>query len=78
MDVDENLLDLPELDNEDSERLRALIHHLNNKKSHPVPIKIVRDDGSQRHLFISMLIDDRSQASYSYYELLQQLKSEIK
>jgi len=77
-DVDENLLDLPELDNEDSERLRSFVHALNNKKSHSVPVKIIRDDGKQRHLFINMLIDDRSQSSYSYYEFLQQLKSEIK
>lgn len=77
-DVDENLLDLPELDNEDSERLRSFIHALNNKKSHSVPVRIIRDDGTQRHLFINMLIDDRSQSSHSYYEFLQQLKSEIK
>merc|ERR1719339_685751 len=31
-DVDENLLDLPELDNQDSERLRTFIHHLNSNK----------------------------------------------
>ena len=77
-EVDENLLDLPELENEDSERLRTFIHFLNNRKSHSVPVKVIRDDGNQRHLFISMLIDDRSQTSYSYYEFLQQLKSEIK
>merc|ERR1719322_264742 len=32
MDVDENLTDLPELENEDSERLRVFVQHLNNSK----------------------------------------------
>jgi len=77
-DVDENLLDLPELDNQDSERLRTFIHHLNSNKSHNVSVKIVRDDSKQRMLFINHLVDDRSESSFSYYEFLQHLKTQIK
>ena len=40
VDVDEHLTDVPELDNEDSERLRAFIQFINNKKSHSAPIKV--------------------------------------
>lgn len=77
-EVDENMLELPELDNEDSERLRSFIHFLNNKKSHSVSIKVMRDDGKLSHMFTSMLIDDQNQNNASYYKFLQTLKSDIK
>jgi len=76
--IDENLTDLPELDNEDSERLRLFIQSLNNRKSHSLPVRVIRDDSKSRQAFISMLIDDRSEGSYSYYEFLQHLKSQMK
>jgi len=78
VDVDEHLTDVPELDNEDSERLRAFIQFINNKKSHSAPIKIIRDDLKCRMLFINQLIDDRSESSFSYYEFLQHLKTLVK
>merc|ERR1712107_741580 len=68
MDVDENLTDLPELDNEDSERLRIFVQHLNNFKPYPVNVSIVRDDSKSRMNFINHLVDDRAEASFSYYE----------
>ena len=39
-EVEENLTDLPELDNEDSERLRTFVQFLNNNKSHQVPVQV--------------------------------------
>jgi len=77
-EVEENLTDLPELDNEDSERLRTFVQFLNNNKSHPVPVQIVRDDQKSRMLFINQLVDDRSESSFSYYEFLQHLKTLVK
>jgi len=77
-DVDENLTDLPELDNEDSERLRVFVQHLNNFKPYPVNVTILRDDSKSRINFINNLIDDRSESSFSYYEFLQHLKTQIK
>ena len=70
--VDENLTDLPELENEDSERLRSFVasftfhqnyfYHfsfpqasLNLRKSHPVPVRIIRDDSKTRTLFTRCL-----------------------
>jgi len=76
--IDENLTDLPELDNEDSDRLRLFVQSLNSRKSHSLPVRVVRDDSKSRNAFISMLIDDRSEGSYSYYEFLQHLKSQMK
>merc|ERR1719153_1548998 len=78
VDIDENLTDLPELDNEDSERLRTFIQSLNNSKGFPVNVTIVRDDSKNRQSFITLSVDDRSEASFSYYEFLQHLKSQIK
>jgi len=78
VDVDENLTDIPELDNEDSERFRVFIQYLNSFKPYPVNVTIVRDDSKSRMNFIKNLIDDRSEASYSYYEFLQHLKTQIK
>jgi len=77
-EVDSNLTDLPELENDDSARLRGFIQFLNNRKSHTVPIKMIRDDQQERQLFISELVDDRSMSSFSYYEFLQHLKTHIK
>jgi len=78
VEVDEHLTDLPELDNDDSERLRSFIQFLNNKKSHPVPVRVLRDDTKARALFVERLVDDRSEGSFSYYEFLQNIKTQIK
>jgi len=78
VDIDENLTDLPELDNEDSDRLRTFVQSLNNTKGYPVNVTIVRDDSKNRSTFINHLVDDRSEASFSYYEYLQHLKTQIK
>jgi protein transport protein SEC24 len=77
-EIDENITDLPELDNEDSERLRSFVQWLNTKKSHPVPIRVIRDDTKTRTLFVEKLVDDRSDNVFSYYEFLQHLKTQIK
>lgn len=78
LDVDENLTDLPELENEDSERLRTFVAYLNGSKPFPVNVTVVRDDSKSRMNFVNHLVDDRSEASYSYYEFLQHLKTQIK
>jgi len=77
-EIDENITDLPELENEDSERLRTFIQWLNSKKSHPVPIRVIRDDTKSRSIFVDMLVDDRSDSTFSYYEFLQHIKTQIK
>jgi len=76
--IDENITDLPELENEDSERLRAFLASLNASKSHSVPVRIIRDDSKSRSLFYSLLVDDRSENTFNYYEFLQHLKTQVK
>ncbi len=41
-DVDENIYDLPELDNPESERLRTFVGYLNGSKPYPAAIRVVR------------------------------------
>ncbi len=41
-DVNEDLTELPELDNPESERLRTFVQWLNGQKPFPAPIKIIR------------------------------------
>ena len=72
---------------------------LNLRKSHPVPVRVIRDDSKNRTLFtrwhylrigltkfwqnckqsyFSLLVDDRSENTFSYYEFLQHLKTQVK
>ena len=41
-EVDENLTELPELDNPESERLRTFVNWLNSTKPYQAPIKVIR------------------------------------
>ena len=41
-EVDENLTELPELDNPESERLRTFVNWLNSKKPYQAAIKVIR------------------------------------
>jgi protein transport protein SEC24 len=38
----------------------------------------VKDDSKSRFHFTQLLVDDRSESSFSYYEFLQHLKTHIK
>jgi len=76
--VDEQLTELPELDNDESERLRTFVHFLNGKKPYSAPLRIVREDGKARHLFSERMIEDRCDNSFSYFEFLQHLKQQLK
>eukprot|EP00095_Tigriopus_kingsejongensis_P001586 maker-scaffold831_size90909-snap-gene-0.16 protein:Tk01586 transcript:maker-scaffold831_size90909-snap-gene-0.16-mRNA-1 annotation:"protein transport protein sec24b-like" len=77
-DVDETLTDLPELENPESERLRHFVHWLNGNKAYPAPVRIIREDGKCRHIFIERMVEDRQDNSFSYFEFLQHLKQQIK
>jgi hypothetical protein len=41
-EVDENMCDLPELENPESERLRTFVHYLNGSKPYPATIRVIR------------------------------------
>lgn len=77
-EIDENMYDLPELDNPESERLRTFANWLNSSKPYPASIRVVREDGKHRHHFTERLIEDRMDNTFSYFEFLQHLKQQMK
>jgi len=77
-DVDETMTELPEKDNDESDRLRVFISWLNASKPYPAPIQIIREDAKSRHLFIQHMVEDRLDGSFSYFEFLQHLKQQSK
>jgi len=77
-DVDETQTELPERDNEESERLRVFISWLNASKPYPAPIQLIREDSKARNIFVQHVIEDRLDGSFSYFEFLQHLKQQSK
>ena len=77
--VDETMTELPELDHAESNKLRTFIGWLKGNKPYGTPLRIIREDGKQRHLFVERMIEDRLEAgSMSYFEFLQHLKQQMK
>ncbi|KAF7996308.1 hypothetical protein HCN44_001940 [Aphidius gifuensis] len=76
--IPEEMYQLPELDNEDSERLRNFVFFLQEEKPYYAPMQIIRDDSPYRNIFTERLVEDRFESALSYYEFLQHLKTQIK
>lgn len=77
--VDESMTELPQLDNAESDKLRTFIGWVNGNKPYTAPLRIIREDGKQRHLFVERMIEDRLESgSMSYFEFLQHLKQNMK
>jgi len=74
----ELMYELPELETQESERLRNFLQHLQNQKPQPAVLQFIREDSKIRHLFTSYLVDGRTESSLSYYEFLQHLKTQVK
>ena len=69
---------MPELDTDESERLRVFISWLNASKPYPAPLQVIREDSKSRHIFVQHMIEDRLDGSFSYFEFLQHLKQQSK
>ncbi|KAL8561632.1 hypothetical protein ACOMHN_001364 [Nucella lapillus] len=76
--IPEGMVDLPELDNPTSERLRRFINHLMDTRPGGVTFLVLREDSKQRHRFYQYMVEDRSESSMSYYEFLQFLQQKVK
>jgi len=72
--VDDRMLELPELENPQSEQLRNFISHLQSQRPFRATFHLIKEDSKSRNMFLQYLIEDRSESSYSYYEFLQYLK----
>ena len=73
------MTELPQLDNAESDKLRTFIGWVNGNKPYTAPLRIIREDGKLRHLFVERMIEDRLESgSMSYFEFLQHLKQNMK
>lgn len=72
-----DMVQLPELQTPESQRMRNFIHWLTLQRSFYSPIIIIREDSKNRQCFLQYMVDDRTESVFSYYEFLQHLKQQI-
>ncbi|CAG5122017.1 unnamed protein product [Candidula unifasciata] len=78
MSVPEGMMDLPELENPTSERIRNFVNYLMDSRPYGVTFLVIRDDSKHRQLFFQHMLEDRAENSMSYYEFLQFLQGKTK
>lgn len=76
--INTNMYELPELNTPESKLLRSFVSFLQNEKSIPPTVEIIRDDSQQRQVFIEKLVEDKTEAGHSYYEFLQRVRQLVK
>lgn len=76
--IPDGMMDLPELENPSSERIRSFVNYLMDSRPNGVVFLVIRDDSKHRHLFFQHMVEDRSENSMSYYEFLQFLQGKAK
>ncbi|XP_043484363.1 protein transport protein Sec24A [Leptopilina heterotoma] len=74
----EEMYELPEFSNPDSEKLCNFVFSLQEEKPYYVSLQIIREDSHFRTQFTERLVEDRFESALSYYEFLQHLKPQIK
>ncbi|GFU59402.1 protein transport protein Sec24B [Nephila pilipes] len=75
--IPEDLESLPELATPESERMRAFVAWLQDQRPYQSPLKIIREDSRDRHIFLQYMLDDRTESLFSYYEFLQHIRQQI-
>lgn len=76
--IPEDMFELPEIDCEDSRKMRNFITYLQSEKPYCATLHVIREDSKFRSKFFDRLIEDRTESSLSYYEFLQHIKNQIK
>lgn len=76
--IDENITELPVLNNLGNQRLHQFINYLNDIKPYNATLQVIRDNSPARGAFLEKLIEDRLENSLSYHEFLQHLKTQVK
>ncbi|XP_014678534.1 PREDICTED: protein transport protein Sec24B-like [Priapulus caudatus] len=72
----EIMVELPELANPTSERLRNFITYQQSIRPHCAALIVLREDSKLRGLCVQHLYDDRSDSTMSYYEFLQHIQQQ--
>uniref|UniRef100_A0A6Q2YVS7 SEC24 homolog B, COPII coat complex component n=1 Tax=Esox lucius TaxID=8010 RepID=A0A6Q2YVS7_ESOLU len=68
---------IPELENPQSERLRAFLAWLQDSRTFSSTLHVVKDDASGKTSFFQYLVEDRSESAFSYYEFLLHVQQQI-
>lgn len=75
--IPEDMTELPQLATEESERVRNFLSWTQSRRPFYSPLRVIREDSKDRHLFVQHMVDDRTESALSYYEFLQHLKQQL-
>ncbi|XP_037524077.1 protein transport protein Sec24A isoform X2 [Rhipicephalus sanguineus] len=75
--IPEDMNELPQLETEESERVRNFLSWTQSRRPFYSPLWVIREDSKDRHLFVQHMVDDRTESALSYYEFLQHLKQQL-
>lgn len=71
-------VDLPELDNPVSEKLRNFVSFLMDNRPGGCSFLVIKEESKNRLTFFGYLIEDRTESTMSYYEFLQHIQKQVK
>ncbi|XP_048365416.1 protein transport protein Sec24B isoform X2 [Sphaerodactylus townsendi] len=75
--VPQGLTQLPELDTVSSERTRSFISWLKDSKPLCPVLQIIKDESPANADFFQYLVEDKTEAAFSYYEFLLHIQQQI-
>ncbi|XP_074922309.1 protein transport protein Sec24B isoform X4 [Chelonoidis abingdonii] len=75
--VPQKLTQLPELDTLSSERARSFITWLRDSRPLNPVLQVIRDESPAKTDFFQHLVEDRTEAAFSYYEFLLHIQQQI-
>ncbi|XP_015281791.1 PREDICTED: protein transport protein Sec24B [Gekko japonicus] len=73
----QGLTQLPELDTLSSERTRSFISWLKDSKPLSPVLQIIKDESPAKADFFQYLVEDKTEAAFSYYEFLLHIQQQI-
>ncbi|XP_060080427.1 protein transport protein Sec24A-like isoform X2 [Ylistrum balloti] len=76
--ITDGLIDLPELDNPVSEKLRNFVSFLMDNRPGGCCFLVIKEESKNRLTFFGYLIEDRTESTMSYYEFLQHIQKQVK
>nr|XP_045736567.1 protein transport protein Sec24B isoform X4 [Mirounga angustirostris] len=75
--IPQKMTHLPELDTLSSERARSFITWLRDNRPLSLVLHVVKDESPAKMEFFQHLIEDRTEAAFSYYEFLLHIQQQI-
>ncbi|XP_066488496.1 protein transport protein Sec24B isoform X2 [Tiliqua scincoides] len=75
--IPQTLIQLPELDTLSSERTRSFISWLKDSRPLNPALQIIKDESPGKAEFFQHLVEDKTEAAFSYYEFLLHIQQQI-